>query len=163
MRGGWGRGGVPTPSGTDPWLRGQQLGGHPRGWRGGMEGNVASTFSVHLGTSEPVGLPGLILLLRSLLPAVQSPSLAPTPHPGTYLYNRRPPLRAPPTTLGLNPTHTPSPRALPPTSGPPHSRPPPLEVLPLPFCADPKQSPCPTFEWSLPRPRPQGLFQLHGS
>ena len=45
----------------------------------GMEGNAASAFPVHLGTREPLGLPGLILCVQILPPAVQSPSHTPTP------------------------------------------------------------------------------------
>ena len=78
----------------------------------GMEGKGTSAFPVHLGTGKPVGLPGLILCPRSLPPALQSPSPAPTPPP------RAPPLHSetPSNVLGLNPTHTPSLRALPPNS-----------------------------------------------
>ena len=88
----------------------------------GTEQSGASAFPVHLGTGEAVELPGLILCPRSLLSAAQSPSLPIHPHPGLYLYTRRPP----PTELGLNPTHIPSRRALSPNSGTPHSRGPPF-------------------------------------
>ena len=40
LRGGWGRGGVPTPSGTHPWLG--VLGEMGWGWHGRTEGNVAT-------------------------------------------------------------------------------------------------------------------------
>ena len=106
--------------------------------RRGTEGNMASAFPVHLGTGEPVGLPGLNLCPRSLLPAAHSPSPTPSPPP---LHSETPSNK-----LGLNPTHTPSPRALPPNSRTPHSRGPPFHVLPLPFCAGPKQRPHHTFE-----------------
>ena len=60
--------------------------------------------------------------------------------------------------LGLNPTYTPSPRALPPNSGTPHSRSPPWEVLPLCFRAGPKQRPrpihAPPFLLAPPLPEP---------
>ena len=106
LRGGWGRGGVPTDRGTHPRLGVQWGWGRPLvGVRGGTEGNVASTFPVHLGTREPVGLPGLILCPQSLPPAIQNTSPAPTPPP----------------------------RAPPPNSGAPQSEGPPLQKLPLPF------------------------------
>ena len=112
----------------------------------GMEGNTASAFPVHLGTGEPAGLLGLILCPWSLPPAAQSPSPAPTPPP------RAPPLHseAPSNMLGLNPTHKPSLRALPPNSRTPHSRGPPFHVLPLPFCTGPKQRPRPTLKCHRP-------------
>ena len=94
-----------------PTVRGPAAWGRPsRG--GGMEGSMASAFPAHLGTREPVELPGLILCPQSLPPATQSPSPAPTPtcralplH--VVLGTQRPPLRPPPTVLGLNPTETP--------------------------------------------------------
>ena len=150
MRGGWRRGGVPTPSGTHPWLGVQQGWGRPWGRWGlcrGMVGNAARAFPVHLGTEEPVGLTGLILCsLRASLLLCRAQAHPLHPHPGPYLYTRRPPLRTPPTELGLNPTHTSSPRALPPNSGAPHSGGPPLEVLPLSFHTGPKQRHHPMLE-----------------
>ena len=83
-RGGWGKGGVPTPSGTQLVVQlgqGRPQGGHGRGC-GGMEGNLASAFPVHLGTGEPLRLPGLILCPQSLPLASYSPSPAPPPPPG---------------------------------------------------------------------------------
>ena len=81
---------------------------------------------------------------RSLPPAAQSPSPTSTPPP------RAPPLHSetPSNTLGLNTTHTPSFRDLPPNSGTPHPRGPPFHVLPLPSCAGPKQRRCPMLEHS---------------
>ena len=95
----------------------------------GTEGNRASTFFVHLGTRRPVGLQGLILCPQSLPPAMQNPSPAPTPPP------KAPPLHSETLSnmLGLNPTHIPSLRALPPNSRTPHFRGPPFHVLPLSF------------------------------
>ena len=60
------------------------------GWEesGGMEGNAASTFPVHLGTGEPVGLPGLILCPQILPPSAQNTSPTPTPP------HRAPPLHS---------------------------------------------------------------------
>ena len=126
------------PTVRGPAVTGETLGETVGEGRGGTEGNAASAFPVHLGTGEPVGLLGLILYPWSLPLAMQSPSPAPAP----------PPLHSetPCNVLGLNPTHTPSLRALPPNSGTPHSRGPPLDVLHLPFCAVPKQRPCPTLE-----------------
>ena len=111
-----------------------------------MEGNTASVFPVHLGTREPVGLPGLILCPWSLYPAVQSPSPAPIPPPRALPLHLETPSETPSNMLGLNPTHTPSLRALPANSRTPHSRGPLLDVLPLPFHTGPKQTSCPTFE-----------------
>ena len=110
--------------------------------REGMEGNGASAFPVHLGTGKPVELLALILCPRSLPAAAQSPSPAPTPPP------RAPPLHSetPSNELGLNPTHTPSLRALPPNPRTPHATGPPFHLLPLPFCAGPKQRPHPTLQ-----------------
>ena len=51
--------------------------------------------------------------------------------------------RPPSTMLGLNSTHSPSPRALPPNSGTTHSEGPPLDRLPLPFCTGPNLGPAP--------------------
>ena len=134
LRGGWGRGGVPTPSGTHPWLGVQWGWGRPlAGGHGGTEGNAASTCPVHLGTREPVGLPGLILCPQSLPPTKQSPNPTPTLPPRALPLHLETPSETPSTELDLNHTHTPSPRALPPNSGTPHSGGPPLEVLPLPF------------------------------
>ena len=108
----------------------------------GTEGNEASAFPVHIGTKEPVGLPGLILCPWSLPRATQSPSPAPTPPP------RAPPLHSetPSNALGLNTTHTPSLRDPPPNSGTPHSRGPPFHMLPVPLCTGPKHRPHPTLE-----------------
>ena len=77
---------VRGPSGTGE-TRGEAVGEG----REGTEGKGASAFPVHLGSGVPVGIPGLILCPWSLPPATQSPSLAPHPHPGPYLYTRRPP------------------------------------------------------------------------
>ena len=90
LRGGWGRGGVPTLSRTHARLGVQRGRGDPGGelgvrGHGRTEGNAASTFPAHLGTGETVGLQGLILCPRSL-PSTESPSPAPTPRP------RAPPL-----------------------------------------------------------------------
>ena len=79
------------------------------------EGNGASAFPVHLGTREPTGLLGLILRPRSLAPAAQSPSPAPTPPPRAPPLHLETPSETPPTRLSLNPTHTPSPGSLPQT------------------------------------------------
>ena len=106
------------PTVRGPAATGETLGEMVGEGHKGMEGNVTSAFPVLLGTREPVGLPGLILCPRSLPPALQSSSAAPTPPP----------------------------RALSPNSGTPHSRGPPFNVLPLPFCAGPKQRPHPTLE-----------------
>ena len=134
---------------------GKMVGEGPKG----MEENAASAFPVHLGTGKPVGLLGLILCPRSLLSATQNRSPTPTPPPRTRPLHSETPSNE----LGLNPTHRPSLRALPPNSGTPHSRGPPFDVLPLPFCAGPKQRPAPSFKVALSRPRPQGHFWLCGS
>ena len=112
----------------------------------GTEGHTASAFPVHSGTRERVGLLVLILCPRNLPPAVQSPSPTPTPPPRAPPLHAETPSETPSNALGLNPIHTPSPRALPPNSGTPHSRGPPFHMLPLPFCAGPKQRPRPTLE-----------------
>ena len=147
LRSGWGREGVPTPSGTHLWLRvlqrrGETLGETVGEGNEGTKGNRTSAFPVHLGTGEPVGLPGLILCPWSLPPAMQNPSPAPTPPPRALPLH----LETPSKKLGLNPTHTSSLRALPPNSRTPHPRGPPFDMLPLPFCAGPKQKPHPTLE-----------------
>ena len=116
----------------------------------GTEGNGGSTFPDHLGMGEPVGLQGLILCPWSLPPAAQNPSPAPTLPPRAPLLHSETPSETPSNELGVNPTHTPSPRALPPNSRTPHSRGPPFDVLPLPFCAGPKQRACPLLERHLP-------------
>ena len=132
---------VRGPVGTGETL-GEMVGaGH-----GGAEGNVASTFSVHLGTGEPIGLWGLTLCPQNLPPAAQNPRPTPTPPPRALPLH----LETPSNALGLNPTHTPSPRALPPNSRTPHSRGSPLDLLPLPFHAGPKQRPCPILECQPP-------------
>ena len=130
------------PTVRGPAATGETLGETVREGCGGMEENMASAFPAHLGTRNPVGLPGLILCPRSLPPATQSPSPANTSPP------RAPPLHSetPSNALGLNPTHTPSLRALPPNSGTLHSRGPPFHVLPLPFHAGPKQRPHPMLQ-----------------
>ena len=153
-RGGWGRGGVPTSSGTHPRLgvqrwRGETLGETVGEGREGMEGNGAGAFPGHLGNGKPVGLLGPILCPQSLPAATQSPSPAPTHPPRALPLHSESPSETPSNTLGLNPTHTPSPRAHPPNSRTPHSRGLPFHVLLLPFCAGPKQRPHPTIERHL--------------
>ena len=145
LRGALGEERSSTPSGTHPWLGVQWGGGRPWGrWWGGTEEWKGSVFPVHLGTREPVGLLGLILCPRSLPPAAQSPSPAPTSPARALPLHSETPFETPYNALGLNPTHTPSPRALPPNSGPPHSGGPPFHMLPLLFCTGPKQRPHPT-------------------
>ena len=114
---------VRGPAGT-----GETLGETVGEGRKGTEGNTASAFPVHLGTGEPVGLLGLILCPLSLPPAVQSPGPTPTPPPRAPPLHSETPSESPSNTLGLNPTHTPSLRALPPNSGTPHPRGPPFHV-----------------------------------
>ena len=128
----------PAATGGDP---GGDGGGGP--WRNGRE--AVSVFPVHLGIGEPVGLLGLFPCPQSLPPAVQNPSPATTPTPRALPLHLETPSEIPSNTLDLNPTHTPSLRALPPNSRTPHSRRPPFHVLPLSFCAGPKQRPCPTL------------------
>ena len=160
-RGGWGDRRSSYTQWDPPMVRGPAAMGGTRGetvgeGHEGTEGNGASTFPVHLGTGEPVGLLGLILCPRSLPPAMQSPSPAPTPPP------RAPSLHAetPSNALGLNPTHTPSLRALPPNSRTPHSRGPPFHVLPLPFHTGPKQRPHPKLKRHQP-PQPRSRPTLN--
>ena len=105
----------------------------------GTEGKGASAFLVHLDTGESVGLLGLILCLWSLPRAEQNPSPAPTTPPRALPLQSDTPSKA----LGLHPTHTLSLKALPPNFRTPHSRGPPLDMLPLPFHAGPKQRLCP--------------------
>ena len=142
-----------------PATMGETLGEMVGEGREGMEGNVASAFLAHLGTGEPVGLPGLIFCPQSLPLSVQNPSPSPTPPPRALPLH----LETHSNVLGLNTTHTPSLRTLPPNSGTPHSRGPPFHVLPLPFHGGPKQRPHPTLEHCPPRSCPQGLFPLSGS
>ena len=131
--------------GWGPAVMGENAGG------GRMERNAVSALPAHLGTGEPAALVDIILCPQSLPSAAQSPSPSPTcPPRALHLHSETPP-ETPSNELGLNPTHTPSHRALPPNSGTPHSGGP-LDVLPLPLCAGPK-----------PRPCPQGLCQLCGS
>ena len=131
------------------------------GGRGGTEGNVASTFPVHLGTGEPVGLPGLILCPQSLPPAMQSPSPAPTPPSRAPPLHSETPSETSSNTLGLNPTHRSSPGPYLQTSE--------LHTpeVPLWTCCFSLQvlsrSPAPRLNIVPPRPRPQSLFQLCGS
>ena len=142
LRGGWGRGGLPTPSGTHPrlgvqWGRGDP-GGDGEGHRG-TEGNAASVFPVHL-APRPNHLPS------------EPPSCRAEPKPRPYTPPRAPPLHSetPSNALGLNPTHSPSPRALQPNSRTPHSAGPPSYMLPLPFCTGPKQRPTPCLNVAPP-------------
>ena len=93
-----------------PRVRGPAVIGETLGRCGGTEGNGTNTFPVHLGTGEPVDLPGLILCPLSLPPATQNPSPAATPPPRTWPLHLETP-----SALRLNPTHTPSLRALSPT------------------------------------------------
>ena len=58
LRGGWGRGGVPTPRGAHSPLRDQRGQGDTFG---GSEGNVASISPTCSGPSKPAGVPGLNL------------------------------------------------------------------------------------------------------
>ena len=51
LRGGWGRGIIPTPRGE----RGKRLEGR------GSEGSIASISPAHLGSREPAEIPGWIL------------------------------------------------------------------------------------------------------
>ena len=167
LRGGWGRGGVLTPSRTHPLLGVQQGWGRPweRCWGGHrrMEGNTASAFAVHLGTREPVGLPGLILCPQSLPPATQSPSPTPTT-----------PLR--PLPLQME-THSENPSDC---SGPkpdtytltqgltskfrtPHSETPLWTCCLSPSAQVLSRGPAPHLNVAPPRPRPQGLLLLHAS
>ena len=67
-------------------IRGPAGTGEILGWgRREGEGNVASAFPVHLGTGEPVGLPGLILCPgASLLPCrAQASPRTPTQGPAS--------------------------------------------------------------------------------
>ena len=127
------------------------------------EGNMASTFPVHLGTREPVGLPGLILCPRSLPAAVQSPSPAPTPPP------RAPPLHS--ETPSVNPSNHAGPKPHPHTLTQGLTSKLQNSTLQRPSfrgCLSPSQQvlsrgPIPRFNVAPPRPHPQGLFALHGS
>ena len=159
LRGGWGRGGVPTQQ-DPPMIRcpagmRETLGEMGVGCRG-MEGNAASTFPVHLAQGSLLGS-HLILCPQSLPPAAQNPSPAPTPPPRALCLHSETPSETPSNVLGLNPTYTPSSRALAPNSGTPHSGGPPLDMLPFPFHEGPKQRACPRLEHHPhlgPTPRP---------
>ena len=125
--------------------------GDGREGREGTEGNGGQCFPCPLRHPELFGPPSLILFPRSLPPATQNPSPTPTPPPRALPLHLETPCETPSNALRLTPTHTPSLRAPPPNSGTPHPRRPPFHVLPLPFCADPKQ-----------RSRHQGLFHCVG-
>ena len=90
--------GPPTVRG--PAGMGDILGETRGGGRGGMEGNLASVFPVHLGTGE---FPGLILFPRSLPPAAQSPSPAPTPPPRALPLHSETPSESPSNHAGPKP------------------------------------------------------------
>ena len=154
LRGGWGRGRVPTPTSTHPQLGVQWGQGDPGGdGGGGAQGNGREwghCFPCPLRYREECWAPR-----PNPLP-LEPPSCCAEPKPHPYT-----PTQSPTSTLGdpFNELgHTHSLRALPPNCGMPHSRHPPFEMLPLPFHAGPKQRLCPRLECHPTWASPPGPF-----
>ena len=142
LRGGWGRGGVPTPCGTvrGPAATGETL------WeqRNGREpGQCFPCPLRHWGiywAPRPNPLPSEPpFCCTEPKPCLYTPTQGPTSTPHT--------LRPPPTALGLNPTHTPSPRAL-------------LQTLELHTPGHPSEQAASPIH-AGPKPRPHPMLKRH--
>ena len=158
LRGSWGRGGVPTPSGTHPWLGVQGGWGTPWGRPcGGVRRNgrkCGQCFPCPLRHRRACWAPGPNPLPSEPPSCLTEPKPGPTPPPRALPLHLETPSETPSKVLGLNPTHTPSPRALPANSGTPHSRGPLWTCCLSPSRQVLSRGPAPCSNVSHPRLRP---------